>query len=219
MKILAVLFLLAIAGFVVAQETGEAFIREFTGTVEVRALGSAWTPAETGQRISGDTEISTGFKSTALIVLGNSTLTVRPLTRLSLEELQNRLGNEEVHLYLQSGRVRAEVTPPRGGKIDFTVRSPSVTASVRGTSFDFDGVNLWVDEGVVRFTGSDGLAVYVRAGHSSISDPETGRTAGMMEQTRTALAPAMTTATVENMTVTPAALPDKVDVDYSLNWN
>jgi hypothetical protein len=49
---------------------------------------------------------------------------------------------------------------------------------VRGTSFDFDGVNLQVDEGRVHVTGKDGIGVYVSAGHGSVSDPATGETAG-----------------------------------------
>jgi hypothetical protein len=113
---------------------------------------------------------------------------VRPLTRLSLEELQNAQSNESVNFYLETGRVRVEVKPPVSGKTNFTVRGPTATASVRGTSFDFDGANLTVDEGRVQVTGKDGIGVYVGAGHESASDPETGRTAGAAELFRAELA-------------------------------
>jgi hypothetical protein len=131
--------------------------------------------------------ISTGFKSVALIALENSTLTVRPLTRLSLEELQSAQGNESVSLRLQTGRVRADVNPPAGGKTSFSVHSPVATASVRGTAFDFDGTNLSVDDGQVYVAGKDGVGVYVGAGHESVSNPETGRTAGPAELLRAEL--------------------------------
>jgi hypothetical protein len=131
--------------------------------------------------------ISTGFRSTALIALENSTLTVRPLTRLSLEELQNIQGNETVGINLHTGRVRAEVSPPAAGKTTFTIRSPTATASVRGTAFDFDGMNLSVDEGQVHVAGKDGIGVYVGEGHESVSNPETGWTAGAAELIRAEL--------------------------------
>jgi hypothetical protein len=168
----------------------EASIREIAGTVEVRAPGAAdWKAAQVGEQITKDTMISTGFKSNALIALGNSTLLVRPLTRLSLEEILNIEGNESVGLYLESGRVRVNVNPPSSGKTDFRVRAPTATASVRGTSFDFDGTNLNVNEGRVHISGGDGSGTYVGAGHQSVSNPETGRTSGAGEQTKAGLTP------------------------------
>ncbi|MDR1904517.1 MAG: FecR family protein [Treponema sp.] len=119
------------------KDPASAFFRELSGTVETRASGSAvWVKAAKGYPIGKDTIISTGFKSTAVIAVGNSTLTVRPLTRLSLEAIIQNQDGEQVSLYLQTGRVRAEVKPPSRGNIDFTVRGPSITASVRGTGFD-----------------------------------------------------------------------------------
>jgi hypothetical protein len=168
----------------------DAYIREFSGTVEVKAPGaSEWKNAEAGVRISRDTIISTGFKSTALIVLGNSTLTVRPLTRLSLAEIQSSRENESVSLDLHTGRVRAEVNPPPGGKVDFTIRSPSATASVRGTKFNFNDWGLSVDEGEVHLTGGDGSGHYVGAGQRTASNPRTGSISGARETFMNQLAP------------------------------
>jgi hypothetical protein len=138
--------------------------------------------------------ISTGFKSSVLLVLGNSLLTVHPLTRLTLEEIQNIQGDEVVRLALRAGRVRADVKPPENGKADFTVRTLTATASVRGTSFDFDGVNLSVDEGRVHVSGGNGTAVYVGPGHQAVSSPETGMTTGAVEMVMAELAPAMPAA-------------------------
>jgi hypothetical protein len=174
-------------GFVSAQN---AVIKDVVGTVEIKAPGeSAWKTAAAGQQITNATAISTGFKSTALIALNNSLITVQPLTRLSLEELVEIQGNERVSLNLQTGRVRAAVNPPAGGKTDFTVRSPIATASVRGTSFDFDGVNLSVAEGRVQIAGGDGTPVYVAAGNEVATDPETGRTQTAAEAFAESLTP------------------------------
>jgi len=158
------------------QAGNTAYIKELSGTVELKAPGAAWKTAVRGDRIVKDTIISTGFRSTALLSLGNSTLTVRPLTRLGIEELGESQGREQVALNLQTGRVRASVTPPAGGRTDFTVRSPSATASVRGTVFDLDTQNLRVREGTVRFEGAaaGGRPVLVNSGQSTWVDSGTG---------------------------------------------
>jgi hypothetical protein len=167
-----------------------AFFREVSGTVEIRAPGSSvWVNAARGDSIGKDTIISTGFKSTAVISLGNSTLTVRPLTRLSLEEIIQNQDSERVNLYLQTGRVRAEVNPPSGGTVDFTVRSPSVTASVRGTSFDFDTENLRVEEGRVLYSLANGRQVYVDERERSYVDEANNRVASPFEAAREDAAP------------------------------
>jgi len=45
-----------------------------------------------------------------------------------------------------------------------TVSSPVATASVRGTSFEFDTRNLWVNHGKVSFRGNKGIMMMVNAG-------------------------------------------------------
>jgi hypothetical protein len=72
---------------------------------------------------------------------------------------------------LQAGRVRVDVKPPAGTRANFTVQSPSATASVRGTSFEFDTRRLNVIEGNVGFWGRRGVRMLVMAGSSSaVSD-------------------------------------------------
>jgi hypothetical protein len=214
--LLVVLAVLAGGGVLFAQE---AFIKEFTGTVEIQEAGAAvWSRVEAGQQLRKDTIISTGFKSAAVISLGNSSLLVQPLTRLSLEELTSRQENEEVRLYLNTGRIRVEVTPPAGGKTDFTIRSPTITASVRGTAFDFDGVNLRVDEGVVHVLGGDSSGVYVGARHRAVSDPETGRTAAGIEAAIAELSPAISEAAAESIKEPAATLPELADFGFGFTW-
>lgn len=150
-----------------AAESPLATIKEFTGKVEVMAPGGTWKPATKGMTLVKNAAISTGFKSVAVLSLGSSVLTVKPLTKLSLEELVRLQGSEQVKVYLSAGRVKAAVAAPAGGTTDFSVKSPSATASVRGTGFDFDGVNLAVTEGIVVFVGTNGQAVQVPAGSLS----------------------------------------------------
>jgi hypothetical protein len=172
-----------------AQET--AFFREAHGTVETKAAGSTlWVKAVAGDRIENSTIISTGFRSSAVVVLGDSVVTVRPVTRLSLEEIIRNQNGERVNLYLQTGRVRADVNPPVGGKTEFTVRSPTATASVRGTSFEFDTEQLRVDEGRVQYTHTNGRETPVAAGGMSYVDEANNTVISPFEAAAERLTPA-----------------------------
>ena len=143
-------------------------IRELSGEVELRRAGDTeFVPAAVGSEIAQDTIVSTGFRSSAIIEIGSSTLTVRPLTRLSLTEISSAAGTENLTANLQAGRVRVDVRPPAGTAASFTVQGPSATASVRGTSFEFDARSVNVIEGSVRFSGDRGVPVLVQSGGES----------------------------------------------------
>jgi hypothetical protein len=170
----------------------EAVIREIRGTVEVKEPEAAdWGPAQPGQSIARTAVVSTGFKSTAVIAIGNSVLTVQPLTRLTVEELTEEGDSERVNLNLRTGRIRADVRPPAGGKTEFVVRSPTATASVRGTVFEFNGIQLRVDEGRVHLRGNDRGGVYVGAGHQVQTSIDTGRTTAVVETARAEMTPSL----------------------------
>jgi hypothetical protein len=165
-------------------------IRELTGEVSLKAAGSSsFRAASAGDTVDANTIVSTGFKSTALIAVGSSIIAVRPLTRLSLSELQSTAGTETLNVNLQVGRVKVDVNPPAGTRADFTIRGPTATASVRGTSFEFDTVNLSVSEGIVAFQGSNGAVVPVSAGASSSVASADGKAADPVETTTADLLP------------------------------
>jgi len=173
-------------GIVFAQN---GVIKEVSGTVEIKRAGSAvFVPAKAGDQLAADTVVSTGFKSTALVAVGSSVITVRPLTRLALSELASSAGTETINVALQTGRVRVDVDPPAGTKTTMTVRAPNATASVRGTSFDFDTKNLQVHEGTVAFQGSKGGIILVSAGSASTIQPD-GKVENPIETNAAALLP------------------------------
>jgi len=165
-KITQLLIFLFIASGVFAQN---GVIREISGSVELKHTATAgFVAAAVGDLIAQDTVVSTGFKSTALVEVGSTVIALRPLTRLTLKEISASAGEETLNVNLQAGRVRVDVNPPAGAKASMTISSPSATASVRGTGFDFDGRNLNVNDGVVDFTGDrDGLPKPVNAGFVS----------------------------------------------------
>ena len=146
----------------------QAVITEMTGTVEVKnADASVWTAARTGMEIDKNTALSTGFRSSVVIKIGKSVITVKSLTCLSIEEIVSLQENERIIFTMQTGRIRTQVNPPTGIKTDFTVRSPSVNASVRGTEFEFDTINLAVIDGEIWYESPPGSTAAVRYGETS----------------------------------------------------
>jgi hypothetical protein len=205
-KILACLLLFQAGFLAFSQESSEypAVFRDISGSVEVKAPGDAdWSPARVGQSISRTTVVSTGFKSAATLAVGNSLLSVRPLTRLTVEEMEETGGRERVNINLQTGRIRADVKPPVGGSSEFTIRSPTATASVRGTSFEFDGLQLRVDEGRVHVTGGDRTGTYVSIGQTVSTDIETGWVTSAAVTAREELAPPLPVG-IESVPEAPA---------------
>jgi hypothetical protein len=208
-----------------------AVIQQISGTVEVKRPGSSqWEAAKAGQVLDQAALISTGFRSTALVRIGNSTIAVRALTRLSLEELAAAQSGEQVTVNLRAGRIRADVKPPAGGRTNFTVRSPTATASVRGTVFDFDGIRLNVAEGIVYLAGSNAAGVYIRGGHAAAANPETGRIPAAIEVVKEELSPAppagveqaaalVVPVSVSTSNSSSSAGDPTGDLDIDFDWN
>jgi hypothetical protein len=182
-------FSLLLAGAALCVFAQSGVLSEFSGTVELKTVKSnSFVPAKTGDVVAADTIVSTGFRSTAVIQVGSSTIAVRPLTRLSLAEIRSESDSETLNVNLQTGRVRVDVKPPAGTRANTTVQSPSATASVRGTSFEFDVTNLRVYEGTVALQGSNGITVPVSAGAISYVDSN-GEVVDPVDASRQALLP------------------------------
>ena len=153
-----------------------AVLKELAGTVEIKKANSdIWETASQGQTLAWDTVISTGFRSTAVVTLGNSLITLRPLSRISIVELSQAQGIEKTELFLQTGKVRADVNLLEGSQTEFVIRSPNATNSVRGTTFEFDTILLTVYEGTVEFKSLSNYIAMIDAGAFSKIDERTGR--------------------------------------------
>jgi len=160
---LAIFILVSLSAF-----SQEAFIDQLIGTVEIKhPKENSFKTANKGDKLFQETVLSTSFKSFAIVKIGSSIITVRPLTILSLAEIQKQEETETLNVNLQTGRVRVEVKPPAGTKTFMNVSSPSAVASVRGTAFELDTHNIYVNEGTVSFIGNKGQNVFVRAGENS----------------------------------------------------
>lgn len=127
-----------------------AIVTQLKGRVEIRYAGGDWIPAEEGMILDTGALISTGLGASAKLEVGESVLDIKPLTRMTIDELITDGGMQTTRLSLRIGRVRAEVKTTRSVSHDFMIRSPTSTAAVRGTVFDFQEGILYVNEGEVN---------------------------------------------------------------------
>jgi hypothetical protein len=164
--IVIALFVLAVVD--VGAQSRAAF-RTVTGKVEVQNPGeTAWLPASAGMEVPIKATISTGFGGGAVLELGASTLTVRQLTRLRIDQLSIQNKVTTTNLVMPVGRIRADVKAAPGTTTDFKLRSPVSTASVRGTGFETDGAYLSVFEAVVAFLSESGISINVGTGETGL---------------------------------------------------
>ena len=143
-----------------------------TGKVEMQVNGDNWVQLKEGDIVPQGAIISSGFKSQADIKLGGSLLTVYQLTRVSLRELSESTDKVTTDLYLDAGSVRADVKPLNNKANGFQVRTPVVTASVRGTDLGVSGDGgLNVYRGLVALIPMDtGTTRYINGGQSVKAD-------------------------------------------------
>ena len=144
-----------------------ATVERVSGKVEYLRSGGRWAAVSVGDTIPIGATISTGFRSSAVLMIAGSEITVMALTRMSIENLAETNDSISTSLNLRTGKVRASVRSTRGKSTIFTLRSPVSTAAVRGTEFVFDGYRLEVIEGIVTFFNKVNEAVSVQAGNAS----------------------------------------------------
>lgn len=126
----------------------EGRISQIRGDVQVRNSEGTWLPAQVGMALRFSDLVSTGFDSAAIVALGDASVVVEPLSRLSIDTLERVSGTQITSLFMPVGRVSASVDATAGTH-SFEVVAPHATASVRGTEFSFDGANIRVESGAV----------------------------------------------------------------------
>ena len=164
-KYILVILILFMGTFLFADIT--AVVKDISGKVEIKVPGGSWEKASEGMKIEEGYMISTGFRSEAVLELGASQVIVKQLTRMELSELVEKEGTVRTGLNLRVGKIKAQVRTTAGLRQDFRLTSPVSTAAVRGTSFEYDGINLKVLEGSVEFTNKRGQKRLVPAGVAS----------------------------------------------------
>ena len=161
------LFFILMIALVLPAFSQNATVERVSGKVEYLRAGGRWAAVSAGDSIPIGATISTGFRSSAVLLVAGSEITVMALTRMSIEDLAETNDSISTSLNLRTGKVRASVRSTSGKSTNFTLRSPVSTAAVRGTDFIFDGYRLQVLEGTVRFLNRLNEAKSVQGGNES----------------------------------------------------
>lgn len=165
-----VILMLIVATALFAQT---ATVQEFSGRVEYRlSAADAWTAIRAGLQIPLNATVSTGFNSRAVLVVNGSVIEVAALTRLTIEELAADASGTSTGVFVPVGRVRATVDRDERLSTDFRVRTAQSTAAVRGTSFETNGWQLSVSEGIVEFANLLGQSRAIGATEISVITDE-----------------------------------------------
>jgi len=125
-----------------------ARLTSVSGDVQIQRFSGEWVEGRRGMALDLSDTVATGFGSSAVIEAGDSAVRISAMTRMTLDALGSSEGVQETSLFLRVGSVYAEVDASEGAH-DFKVMGPHATASVRGTQFSFDGLNLRVFSGAV----------------------------------------------------------------------
>lgn len=133
-KIIASLVMAAAAITSASASNMQATVLSTKGKTEVMK-GTTWTPLKIGSIIEKGDVIQTGFKSELILKIKNTTVTVSPLSRITIEQLASKGDKDETRLFLDTGSLKSDVKKTEDRRVGFTVRSPVATASVRGTIF------------------------------------------------------------------------------------
>jgi hypothetical protein len=175
---LVLVLLLIVSAFVMAQSTAvsEATLIVNDGEVTITRSGAGLSGEKSYTAVPGDAVIvtegdtvTTGDTAAAQLHLaGGGTVDLSAATSVEITELVTTEEKYQVTLTMLAGRTLNRVVHLMGIEDHYEVRSPSSTASVRGTVFAVDVLSqestyVGVDEGVVNVTMGD-QSVDVRAG-------------------------------------------------------
>ena len=131
---------LVLTAFAFSSFAMQAVVVSTKGKAEVQNAGT-WIALKTGDSLDQGSVIQTGFKSEVVLKIKESTVTVAPLSRITLQTLVEReglngaSGKDETTIFLDTGSLKSNVQKSADRRVGFTVRSPVATASVRGTVF------------------------------------------------------------------------------------
>lgn len=176
---LAALLLLVLATFVMAQpggaeatlvvSTGQAVVDQGQGTFFATSADTAVSAGEALSVHEGDTIQLAETAAAQLRLKDGSTIDLAGGTTLSISELVSNELNYRARFNLLTGRALSQVVRLLRPNDSFEIKTPSSTASVRGTRFTVEVISseetyFAVEEGVVQVTMAD-QAVDVTAGY------------------------------------------------------
>lgn len=118
------------------QEAATVRVKNISGEVVKRRDGGPWTELMPTDVLRAGDEVGTGVDSSVeLDFADGDTMTLQELTQIRIGRLLNAAERKDVEIALVVGRVQASVKPRQTVDTNFDIKTPTSTASVRGTRF------------------------------------------------------------------------------------
>ncbi len=117
----------------------ESTLTVLSGTVEVSPVsGAGFSASQDGAILSSGATVRTGKDSNAVITFfDGSTVTIEPESELVLDQVEGTsAGDVRIALTQKLGRTWHVISHKLGSGSQYTLKTPSTTASVRGTAFE-----------------------------------------------------------------------------------
>lgn len=151
---------------IVQADPPTAQVVDAKGKVEVQRGGQAFEPLAAGATVAEGDRVHTGWKATATIGFPDgSVVEIQPMSLIAIEKVNFTGGTSRSRVLLRSGEVKAQIHKMVGAAGDFQVKTPTTTASVRGTHIQ----RISYDPGAgtqIRMGDEGLLAVLTRVGRS-----------------------------------------------------
>lgn len=136
-------------------------VLEVIAGVDVRRVPADWEECRAGMVLTEGHEVSCDPDGQVVLAFSdNSTVVVHPMTQIKIAAFAQKGGVVETEILLKFGELAAKVNKTETIRSDFKVRSPTATASVRGTSirsirFDLvGGTNIAMASGTLDMSGA-----------------------------------------------------------------
>ena len=222
--VLAVALALALGSSAVLAPEADAYVSRsaltlVAGSVLVSHDGSSFKPAHEGDVIAaGDTIRTESGAAAEITYFEGSSVRLEADTQIVVESLRTEADGGTVIGMMQTlGRTWHVVTKLISGGSRYEVRTPSSTASVRGTIFSVD-VHADADGLAATVTTSEGVVIHSAAGPAAAATAV--RVTAGQESTKSASRPAESVhaaapATLREAPARPASAPQRSKSDAS----
>jgi hypothetical protein len=129
--------------------------------------GPRWIKINQGDIIPEGSRVFSGNNSRIILDIAGDSVEVAALTDFTV--VSSRANDDASVLFVRAGSLLAKVEKARDtdNEVRFQIQSPVATASVRGTTFAFNGIELVVEEGDVQLKNILGQRHSVRGGQKS----------------------------------------------------
>ncbi|HJW48472.1 MAG TPA: FecR domain-containing protein [Candidatus Limnocylindria bacterium] len=173
------------AALVITQQRAAAsatILSILDGTVSVARGTAAFAAAADGDIVNTGDRVQTAAQSHAMVTFfDGSTLEIEPATTVQIEEAASVNGATLIGISQTLGRTWASVQKLTRADSKFEVRTPTLTAAVRGTGFITDVLadgtsTVRTADGTVQVT-AQGQSVIVNAGQTTTAAPNSPPTA------------------------------------------